>query len=686
MGLSPGARLGVYEIISLLGAGGMGEVYRARDPRLGRDVAIKVVPAAFSADPDRLRRFEQEARAAAALNHPNILAVYDVGTHDRQPYVVSELLDGETLNCRLARGAFSLDELFEVSVQIANALDAAHTRGIVHRDLKPANLFVTTRGQVKVLDFGLAKMRAGALTGAIGLTAAQTEAHAGPRTDPGTALGTIAYMSPEQARGEPVDARSDLFSFGVVLYEMATGQSAFTGATSAVIFDAILNRVPTSVVQVNPALPLELARIIDRALEKRPEARYQHAHDLVTGLRAVQRAHDIATSHSGNRRAAVRPSIAVLPFSDMSPQHDQDYFCEGIAEELINALTAVEGLRVAARTSSFQFKGKAVDVSEIGARLKVDTILEGSIRKAGNRLRITAQLINTGDGYHLWSERYDRELDDVFVVQDEIARAIVSKLQVTLRGDPGRALVAPPTDDLEAYSLYLQGRYYWARRAEGFLQRAISCFEQAIARDASYALAHAGLADAYSTLGLYGGLPPDVAWSKAKPAAQNAIRLNNESGEAHHAMALVHWLFDWDFVAAERAFQKAIALNPSSGLSHAAFGNLLGSLGHFEQGISEATHGRALEPMSALIGVWVAFNFINARRFDMALDECRRALDLDPSFGLAWFTQSGVLSALEKHDEAIDAAERAITLLHHQSFFFRFGRPRLCSGRSAREG
>jgi TolB-like protein/DNA-binding winged helix-turn-helix (wHTH) protein/Tfp pilus assembly protein PilF len=372
--------------------------------------------------------------------------------------------------------------------------------------------------------------------------------------------------------------------------------------------------------------------------------------------------HASQTRGGSEHLATARPSIAVLPFSDMSPQRDHEYFCEGIAEELIHSLAAIEGLQVPARSSSFQFAGKPLDIREVGARLKVDTVLEGSIRKAANRLRITVQLVNVRDGYHLWSERYDRDLDDVFAVQDEIARAIVAKLQVTLRTEPGRPLVQRHTDDLEAYSLYLQGRYHWSRRAKGFLQRAMACFEQAIARDASYALAHAGVADAYTTLGVYGGLPPRAAWSKAKPAAQQAVLLNDELGEAHQALALIHFMFDWDFVAAEREFRRAIALNPSSGFTHAMFGNLLGILGRFEEAIAEATRGRALEPMSPLIGYYVAGAFGCARRFDDGLEECRRVLDLDPSFTQACWAESILLTHLGRHDAAIDAVERALTL------------------------
>jgi TolB-like protein/DNA-binding winged helix-turn-helix (wHTH) protein/Tfp pilus assembly protein PilF len=387
-----------------------------------------------------------------------------------------------------------------------------------------------------------------------------------------------------------------------------------------------------------------------------------HDGDQVQVGRHVITYHASATEREGEHPTTTRPSIAVLPFSDLSPQQDQAYFCEGIAEELIHALTAIDRLQVPARSSSFQFAGKPLDIAEVGARLKVNTVLEGSIRKTGNRLRITVQLVNVSDGYHLWSERYDRDLDDVFAVQDEIAQAIVEKLRVTLRPAAGGVLVKRHTDDREAYSLYLQGRYHWSRLAGRFLVQAMACFQQAIARDPSYALAHAGVASAYVMLGMFGGAPPRAVWSKAKRAAQQAVLLNDELSEAHHALASVHVLYDWDFVAAEREFRKAIVLNPHAGHTHASFAWLLVILGRFQEAIAEAAHARALEPMSPFIGYYGAGTLACARRFDEALDECRRVLDLDPSFSLAWWLRSSILTTLSRHGEAIDAVERALTL------------------------
>jgi TolB-like protein/Flp pilus assembly protein TadD len=651
--LQPGTRVGPYEILGALGAGGMGEVYRAHDLRLDRDVAVKVLPASVAPTPERLHRFEQEARAAAALNHPNIVAVFDIGLHDGVPYMVSELLEGDTLGARLSDGGLSIETLVEWAMQVADALDAAHAKGIVHRDIKPANLFVTTRGQIKVLDFGLAKFLGNGLAHAAAAPTVQP-------TEAGAIFGTVAYMSPEQARGEVVDARSDLFSFGVVLYEMAAGHRPFGGATNAVVFEAILNRQPVPAVQHNSHIVPELDRIIARSLEKQPSRRYQHARELLTDLGALR---------IQAPAARALPSIAVLPFADMSAAHDQDYFCEGMAEELINALSGLDGVRVAARSSAFQFKGGAVDIQKVGQQLHVDTVLEGSVRKAGNRLRITAQLISVSDGYHLWSERYDRDMDDIFAVQDEIAQAIVKKLQVKLGGESARPLVTRQTADVEAYSLYLQGRYYWSRRYSGFFQKAIECFQQVIARDPSYAPAYAGLADGFTVLGLYGGLPPQVAMANAKPAAERAIQLDDGLAEAHQALALVRWYFDWDFPAAERSFGRALALNPSSGLAHAQFGVFLAYLGRFDEAIAEVTRGRALEPVSTVVGVYVAAALHFGGRSDEANAECLRVLDFDPASVWIEYLRSIILTRLGKHDEAIAVAERAVELSHRQMFY-----------------
>jgi TolB-like protein len=558
--------------------------------------------------------------------------------------------DGETLQRRVAPGPLPPGEAVRIAIQIAEGLAQAHAHGIVHRDIKPANVMVTADGEVKLLDFGLAYLpEVTSMTGR------------------GLALGTLSYLAPEQARGDALDGRVDLWALGVVLYQMLSGRMPFAGDSAPAVLYRILHATPDPVHLSGVGIPLELSRLVGRALMKDPADRYQSADEMLSDLRAYPRQSDSgATALPVDRRL---PSIAVLAFSDMSAEKDQDYLCEGIADELINGLAGLGGLQVAARTSSFQFKGQAYDVRRIGERLNVQSVLEGSVRKAGSRLRITVQLINASDGYHLWSARYDREMGDVFALQEEIARAVVNTLKVHLTAGSEGPLMRRHTDDLDAYHLYLQAQYYWTRRYAGFLAKAMEYFERAIARDPRYGLAHAGLANAYSVLGLYGLLAPKQAFPRARAAAHRALELDDRLPEAHQAMAFVRWFFEWDWAAAEHDFREALALDSSSGLTRAQLAVFLVTQGRREEALAEAAQARTREPLSLLVGYYSALLFLYAHDYERALEESQRIADLDPHFALGAWVRGEALCRLGRYGEAREAAERAVALSSAAVFY-----------------
>jgi len=665
--LPAGFRLGPYEIVVPLGAGGMGEVYRARDTRLDRDVAVKVLPESIGADAQALARFEREAKLVAALSHPNILAIHDVGRDSGVPYAVTELLDGETLRDRMNAAAVPIRKSVQYARQIAKGLAAAHARGIAHRDLKPENVFVTTDGQVKILDFGLAKRDAP------GAPAGATKAPTLARTTPGTILGTVGYMSPEQVRGETADYRTDIFSFGVILYELVFGEPPFRKETDVETMTAILREDPAALSR-RGAGPAEIVRVMTRCLEKKPEQRFQSASDLAFVLGLFEQAEapepNEPVSVSGGRAPAAtasRPrisdsshaSIAVLPFRNMSAEKENEYFSDGITEEIINALSSIEALRVASRTSSFAFKGKAEDVRRIGEQLGVRAVLEGSVRRAGSRLRVSAELVNVADGYQLWSERYDREMEDVFAIQDEISLAIANTLKVRLLAGEEGALVSRATEDVEAYNHYLKGKYFFNRRVP---REAIAEFERAIARDPGYAPAHTGLADAYCIFGFYGGIPTLDAFAKARAAASKAHELEPDSPEVHISLGLVEHYFGWDFDREEREFVRAVELAPRSAAAHAWLALKRTFLGDPVDARRLAVKARELEPLSPNVQANVAWTYFAERCFEDAEREFRRALDLDADALYPLWACGLTLQMEGKHEESVAMFERAVAL------------------------
>ena len=666
MPLTPGFRLGPYEVIAPLGAGGMGEVYRARDSRLERDVAIKVLPESLLADPQSLARFEREAKLVAALSHPNILAIHDLGTDSGISYAVTELLSGATLRERMGTDAIPLRKAMDFGVQIARGLAAAHSRGIFHRDLKPENVFVTSDGVVKILDFGLAKRDLA--EGADGKSVAATVG----RTTPGTILGTVGYMSPEQVRGDPADHRSDIFSFGSVLYELVFGERAFREDTDVETMTAILRNDPPAL-RRRGAAPAELVRVIARCLEKRPEERFQSASDLAfffsifadaeapepVDTRPVSSAPRVSSAARPTVSDSSRASIAVLPFRNMSAEKENEYFTDGITEEIINALSKIEALRVASRTSSFAFRGKDEDVRRIGEQLGVRAVLDGSVRRSGNRLRISAELVNVADGYQLWTERYDREMEDVFAIQDEISLAIANTLKVRLLAGEEGALTSRATEDVEAYNHYLKGKYFFNRRVP---RQAIAEFERAIARDPGYAAAHNGLADAYCIFGFYGGIPTLEAFAKARAAASQAHELEPDSADGHISIGLVEHYFGWDFEREDREFLRAIELAPRSAAAHSWLALKRTFLDDPVEARKHALRAREIEPLSPNIQTNVAWSHFAEGRYADAEKEQRRALELDPDALYPLWACALTLQLQGKHDEAVALNEKAVDL------------------------
>jgi TolB-like protein/Flp pilus assembly protein TadD len=643
-----GRTLSHFEIVAKLGEGGMGEVYRARDQRLDREVALKILPRELATDLQRRHRFEHEAKAVAALNHPHIVTVYSIEESDGRQFITMELVPGAPLSELIPADGMKLSLALDIATQLTDALAAVHARGITHRDLKPANVMVTPAHQVKVLDFGVAKLRARDGTDA-------SATHGPTATVAGMIVGTVSYMAPEQIEGRAADRRSDVFSLGIVLYLMLTGRLPFRGDSPPSLMSAILRDDPPPVSRSRPELPRELDRILARCLEKDPRSRYDSMGELQVDLESLRAGGSPPTGVEAVPPVRSRQSgtIAVLPFADMSPGGEQEYFCDGMTEEIINALVAVPGLKVAARTSSFGHSKMDQDVRRIGEELGVAHVLEGSVRSAGSRLRVTAQLIDVANGYHVWSEKYDRSLEDVFAVQDEISAAIVEALQMTLGAQSGPDAAARHSRNMEAYQLYLRGRHCWNRRAKGELPKAIDYFRQTIDVDPTYALAYSGLADCYNVMGFFGYDRPEVTYSRARAAAERALEISPRLAEAHCSLGYVHHHFDRDWAATERSYRRAIELKPEYSVAHQWFSLPLVILGRSTEAKSSVLRARELDPLSPVINAAVGWVHHFSGEHEKAHRELTTvAMELVPEFAWLRITLGEVLMSLGRPQEA----------------------------------
>ena len=665
-----------YRILSRIGAGGMGEVYLAQDTSLDRTVALKILPAEVAANPERMRRFVQEAKAASALSHPNVAHIYEIGEADGTNFIAMEYVEGQTLDVRLKRRALDSAEIVDIATQVADALDEAHCKRITHRDIKSSNVMITARGQAKVLDFGLAKV------GAHKPQPTESDMATVRKTDPGVVMGTVQYMSPEQALGREVDHRTDIFSLGVMMYEMATGRLPFSGASESETIDRITHSQPEAIARFNYSLPAELERIIRKCMEKEPQRRYQSARELLVDLRNLKRDSDSGVVAAGKVTARPRnnlhravfaatvvavllavsfgwyllsgrgkaiDSLAILPFVNANPDPNMDYLSDGIPESIINSLSQLPGLKVMSRNSVFHYKGKDMDAKAVARELKVQAVLTGRIAQRGDGLSINVELISAEDNSQIWGQQYNRKLADVFAVQEEMAKEISEKLRLKLTGVERQQLAKRPTENLKAFQYYMQGRAYRQRSTHEDLVTAIHYYEKAMEEDRNYAIAYAGLAEAYSVLGLRGYIAPIEGRRNAEETARKALALDDNLAEAHAALGQAYVSFaPYNFSLGDRELRRAIELSPSLALAHSYLGISLVRQGRLDESSAEHLKARELDPLSSTVARNMAASYYFKRDNVRALELLRQANELGPPFATTFeigiYIQNGLFS------------------------------------------
>jgi len=669
-----GKTISHYKILEKLGEGGMGVVYKAEDTKLNRPVALKFLPPHFSSDDEAKQRFVHEAQAASALNHTNICSIHAIGEYEKQQFIDMEFIEGKTLGVLLKEKELSLREAVGIALQVAEGLNAAHRRGIVHRDIKPDNIMITDQGLIKIMDFGLAKLQD---------SSRLTRTH--------STLGTLSYMSPEQARGEEVDQRSDIFSLGAVLYEMITGRRPFAGEHEAAVIYSLVNETPEPLARYRSDVPDALQRVVDKALAKERDKRYQHVDEMAADLRSAV-PHMSREAATGARRSRVSwiivacvaviaaaciyllypksvptsadsRSIAVLPFENLSDSKEDEYFSDGITDDIIAQLSKIAQLKVISRTSIMQYKGTSKNVREIGKELDVGTILEGSVRRAGNQVRVVAQLIDARNEGHLWADTYDRELTQIFAIQSDVAQKIAAALKAKLSPGEKERIEKKQTEDSEAYQLYLKGRFYWNKRRADDLKTAIDYFNQAIAVDPGYARAYAGLASVYETLPQYSLFPPKEVMPKAEAAARKALEIDPTLAEARAALGNFKMSYEFDWAGAESEFRRAIELDPSYPTAHHWYSIWLLVFGRFDEALAEIKHAQELDPISLIINTTVADVLYEMHQYDASIEQSKKTLELDPNFAFAHSILGWAYSQQGRFDEACAEYQKVRTIV-----------------------